>query len=160
MWRIVFDSAVYPDISENKANSFLTPLHNTMVDSFNKNPINGWEYFGTGTLRACSSDPGYVTSVFGSWHWNQFISAPVYSTLASKVSENLFQGKGFIQQDMIDAACDLVKTTANLSYYPLSWQVIAIMTLNGELAKIGNLVRGNGPSSSPMKSSTPTQTPL
>jgi len=160
VWRIAFDSAVYPGIPENKAGSFLAPLHNMMVNNFNKSPMNGWEYFGGGTLQACSPDPGYVMSVFGSWHWNQFISAPVYSTLASKVSESLFQGKEFIQQDMIDAACDLVKTTADLSYYPLSWQVIAIMTLNGELAKIGNLVRGNGPSSSPMKSSTPTQTPL
>jgi len=159
MWRIAFDSALYPGESESKAGSFLAPLHMAMVNNFNESPNNGWEYFDQDTLQACSPDPGYVNSVFGSWHWNQFISAPVYSTLVSEVTDTLFQGKSFNQQEMIDAACGLVSDTAGLGYYPLSWQVIGIMTLNGEVAEVGNLLRGTESTSSPSESGMPSQKP-
>jgi len=78
-----------------------------------------------------------VSNVFGSWQWNYFISAPVFSTLVSGINSELFNDKSFDQQAMVNAACDRVKDTNNQGYYPLSWQVIAQMTLNGEVAKAG-----------------------
>merc|ERR1711902_180606 len=99
-------------------------------------PSNGWEYFGEASLEACSP---MVSNVFGSWQWNYFISAPVLSTLVSAISEDRFTAKSFDQQAMVDAACEHVSDTANQSYYPLSWQVIAMLTLNGEVAKAGAL---------------------
>merc|ERR1719232_1715026 len=53
---------------------------------------------------------------------------------------------------MINAACDRVSDTANQGYYPLSWQVIAQMTLNGEVAKAGAFF--NEPTESPTKAPT------
>ena len=145
MWRIAFDAAAYPEESAVQSGSFLRSLHMKLVENFNPSPTNGWEYFGENSLQACSP---MVSNVFGSWQWNYFISAPVFSTLVGGINTDSFDGKDFDQQTMIDAACDRVSDTANQSYYPLSWQVIAQMTLNGEVAKAGALFQ-----------STPTQSP-
>jgi len=96
-------------------------------------------YFGDDSLEACSP---IVSNVFNSWQWNYFISAPVFSTLVGKIKSEHFTGKSFDQQTMINAACGRVSNTANQGYYPLSWQVIAQMTLNGEVAKAGALFQG------------------
>jgi hypothetical protein len=136
MWRIAFDAAAYPLESAAQSGAFLTPLHNKLVSNFNPSPLNGWEYFGEGSLEACSPA---VSNVFGSWQWNYFISAPVFSTLVGGISQDEFVGKLFDQQAMVDAACERVSVTENQSYYPLSWQVIAKMTLNGDVAKAGAL---------------------
>jgi len=136
MWRIAFDAAAYPVESAVQSGPFLTPLHNKLVSNFNPSPLNGWEYFGEGSLEACSP---LVSNVFGSWQWNYFISAPVFSTLVSGISQPKFVGKLFDQQAMVDKACEHVSDTENQSYYPLSWQVIAKMTLNGDVAKAGAL---------------------
>merc|ERR1711933_675880 len=64
------------------------------------------------------------------------------STLVGKIKSEHFTGKSFDQQTMINAACGRVSNTANQGYYPLSWQVIAQMTLNGEVAKAGALFQG------------------
>merc|ERR1712176_1721050 len=153
MWRVAFDAAAYPEESLSQSGPFLAPLHTKLVDNFNPSPINGWEYFGQGSLEACSP---IVANVFGSWQWNYFISAPVFSTLVSGIKNSHFSGKNFDQQTMVNAACDRVTDTANLSYYPLSWQVIAQMTLNGEVAKAGTLF-SKPPQDSPTKS--PTESP-
>merc|ERR1711897_91037 len=68
-----------------------------------------------------------------------------------------FTGKSFDQQTMINAACGRVSDTANQGYYPLSWQGIAQMTLNGEVAKAGALFQGP-PQVNPTKS--PTLSPV
>lgn len=136
MWRIAFDAAAYPDESASQSGSFLAPLQKKLVSNFNPNPMNGWEYFGEASLEACSP---IVSNAFGSWQWNYFISAPVFSVLIGGISQDDFAGKPFDQQVMVDAACERVSDTANQSYYPLSWQVIAKMTLNGEVAKAGAL---------------------
>merc|ERR1711862_216917 len=107
------------------------------------------EFFGENTLEACSP---IVSNVFGSWQWNYFISAPVFSTLVSGINSEIFNDKSFDQQTMINAACDRVSDTANQGYYPLSWQVIAQMTLNGEVAKAGAFF--NEPTESPTKAPT------
>eukprot|EP00521_Asterionellopsis_glacialis_P003008 CAMPEP_0195261998 /NCGR_PEP_ID=MMETSP0706-20130129/9495_1 /TAXON_ID=33640 /ORGANISM="Asterionellopsis glacialis, Strain CCMP134" /LENGTH=1208 /DNA_ID=CAMNT_0040315999 /DNA_START=57 /DNA_END=3683 /DNA_ORIENTATION=+ len=156
MWRIAFDAAAYPVESAAQSRAFLEPLHQNMVDNFNPEPINGWEYFGDQTLQDCSSDPGYVSNVFGSWMWNGFIFGPVYSTLISQIPTEKFNGKSFNQQTMIDKACLAVDDMSNLSYYPLSWQVIAKMTLNGDVALAGELF--NGPPA-PTALPSPTQAP-
>jgi len=145
MWRIAFDAAAYPEESAVQSGSFLRPLHMKLVENFDPSPMNGWEFFGENSLQACSP---IVSNVFGSWQSNYFISAPVFSTLVGGIDTESFDGKNFDQQIMVDAACDSVSDTANQSYYPLSWQVIAQMTLNGEVAKAGALFQ-----------STPTQSP-
>eukprot|EP00586_Coscinodiscus_wailesii_P022577 CAMPEP_0172518660 /NCGR_PEP_ID=MMETSP1066-20121228/290949_1 /TAXON_ID=671091 /ORGANISM="Coscinodiscus wailesii, Strain CCMP2513" /LENGTH=1115 /DNA_ID=CAMNT_0013301091 /DNA_START=657 /DNA_END=4001 /DNA_ORIENTATION=- len=136
MWRIAFDSAAYPEESAAQSWSFMAPLHDKLVSNFNPNPANGWEYFGEASLGSCSP---IVSKVFDSWQWNYFISAPVLSTLVAGISQEQFADKTFNQQAMVDAACEHVSDTVNQSYYPLSWQVIAKMTLNGEVAKAGAL---------------------
>lgn len=140
MWRVAFDAAAYPQESSDQSASFLNPLLINMVDNFNPSPSNGWEYFGDDSLQACNP---IVSNVFSSWQWNQFISAPVYSTLVSEMDNIYFAGKSFTQQDMVDAACGRVSETAGLSYYALSWQIIAQMTLNGEVSKAGKLFNGD-----------------
>jgi len=145
MWRIAFDAAAYPEESAVQSGSFLRPLHMKLVENFDPSPMNGWEFFRENSLQPCSP---IVSNVFQSWQWNYFISAPVFSTLVSGIDTESFDGKIFDQQIMVDAACDRVSDTANQSYYPLSWQVIAQMTLNGEVAKAGARFQ-----------STPTQSP-
>jgi len=163
MWRIAFDAAAYPEESRYQSGTFLDPLYGKMVENFNPSPANGWEYFGDASLEACSP---IVTNVFSSWQWNQFISAPVYSTLASEIGSSHFSGKSFNQQDMVDAACGRVSQTDGLSYYGLSWQVIAQMTLNGDVSKAGKLFNGSvvpppitSPTSPPILIGTPTTSP-
>merc|ERR1712119_122465 len=132
-------AAAYPKESASQSGAFLDPLYKKLVENFNASPQNGWEYFGENSLQACSP---IVSNVFGSWQWNYFISAPVFSTLIGKIKSEHFNGKSFDQQTMINAACGRVSDTANQGYYPLSWQVIAQMTLNGEVAKAGALFQG------------------
>ena len=151
IWRVAFDAVVYPDESQALAKKFLTPLLERMVDHFDESPTNGWEYFGQSTLQDCSTGPGYVSNIFGSWQFNGFIFGPVYSSLVTEIDEALFADKSFSQEDMVDAACEIVKETDGLGYYPLSWQVLATMTLNGSAAKVGNLISGPpGPTPAPV----------
>merc|ERR1711862_673016 len=146
MWRIAFDAAAYPQESSGQSASFLNPLLMNIVDNFNPSPANGWEYFGSASLQACNP---IVSNVFPNWQWNEFISAPVYSSLISEIDNSYFAGKSFSQQDMIDAACGRVSETSDLSYYALSWQIIAQMTLNGEVSKAGKLFNGGVVPTSP-----------
>merc|ERR1711971_404173 len=150
LWRVAFDAAAYPEESASQSGAFLDPLYKKLVENFNASPQNGWEYFGENSLQACSP---IVSKVFGSWQWNYFISAPVFSTLVGKIKSEHFNGKSFDQQTMINAACARVSDTANQGYYPLSWQVIAQMTLNGEVAKAGALFQ-SAPTQSPQASPT------
>merc|ERR1711862_187174 len=150
MWRIAFDAAAYPEESAVQSGSFLRPLHMKLVENFNPNPTNGWEFFGENSLQACSP---IVSNVFGTWQWNYFISAPVFSTLVGGIDTQSFDGKNFDQQTMVDAACEKVSDTANQSYYSLSWQVIGQITLNGEVAKAGTYF--GGPSTK-----SPTMSPI
>jgi len=154
LWRVAFDAAAYPEESASQSGAFLDPLYKKLVENFDANPGNGWEYFGDDSLEACSP---IVSNVFNSWQWNYFISAPVFSTLVGKIKSEYFTGKSFDQQTMINAACGRVSDTANQGYYPLSWQVIAQMTLNGEVAKAGALFQGP-PQVNPTKS--PTLSPV
>jgi len=140
MWRVAFDAAAYPEESRDQTGKFLDPLFGKMIENFDPSPLNGWEYFGDASLQACSP---IVSNVFGSWQWNTFISAPVYSTLVSEIGSNYFSGKSFNQQDMVDAACGRVSETNNQGYYGLSWQVIGQMTLNGDVSEAGKLFNGS-----------------
>jgi len=157
MWRVAFDAAAYPEESAAQSGSFLGPLYNKLVSNFDPSK----ESFGEGSLEAC---PPIVSNVFGSWQWNYFISAPVYSTLVGKMSPDNFSGKSFNQQTMVDAACNHVIETANQSYYPLSWQVIAMMTLNGDVAKAGSLMaqppQPTTPAPVPVATASPTKSPV
>jgi len=155
MWRVAFDAAIYPEESADQARSFLAPLHDQMIQNYDNDPVNGWEYFGDATLASCPGE-GYVSNVFGSWMWNGFIFGPVYSTLVSQIADESFQGRAFTQQNMVDAACDLVSDRTNLSYYPRSWLVISAMTLNGDLDAVRALV---SESPEPTTPSSPTFSP-
>merc|ERR1712048_642054 len=157
MWRVAFDAVAYPEESLDQSRKFLEPLYGKLVENFNPSPGNGWEYFGGASLEACSP---IVSNVFGSWQWNGFIFAPVYSTLASEIASDYFSGKSFNQQDMVDAACGLVSETDG-SYFSLSWKVIGQMTLNGDVSKAGKLFNGaiTSPSSPPIATSVPTVSP-
>jgi hypothetical protein len=85
---------------------------------------------------------------------------PVYSTLVSPIPDYVLPFLGNDdQQSMIDKACTLVSNTAGTTYYPRSWLVIAKMTLNGEVAKVGTLFNG-GPSPAPVVPVIPAPTPL
>lgn len=76
-----------------------------------------------------------MSNVFGSWIWNGFIFGPVLSALVA-----------YSDQDMIDAACSKVATDIGTqSYYSRSWMVISTMTLNGAVAKAGELFRTDAP---------------
>merc|ERR1711971_241492 len=159
LWRATFDAVVYPEEGGKQAGDFLSPLHSMMVQHFDPSPDNTWEYFKAGMLRDCANNPGHVKAVFGSWQWNYFISAPVYSTLASTLSENLFALMSFDQQDMVDAACGRLQDTANQSYYALSWAVLGTMTLNGDLAQLGDLLGTRAPTTQ-APAGTPTANPI
>jgi len=156
---VTFDAVVYPEEGGKQAGDFLSPLHSMMVQHFDPSPDNTWEYFKAGMLRDCANNPGHVKAVFGSWQWNYFISAPVYSTLASTLSENLFALMSFDQQDMVDAACGRLQDTANQSYYALSWAVLGTMTLNGDLAQLGDLLGTRAPTTQ-APAGTPTANPI
>merc|ERR1711950_81720 len=62
---------------------------------------------------------------------------------------------------MIDVACKKVNDIANdTSYYARSWQVLSSMTLNGDVQKAGELLRGdigNSPTLTP--TTFPTNVP-
>jgi len=159
MWRVAFDAAVYPAESEAQAGAFLEPLQKMMVEHFEPSPLNGWEYFPSNTLQGCD----HVDSVFGSWNFIGFIFGPVYSALVAKIPDELFQGKSFSQQTMVDVTCDIASDIApSESYYARSWQVISTMTLNGGLDKIRELFKGQTtkmPTVSPKPTSDPTLQP-
>ena len=64
---------------------------------------------------------------------------------------------------MIDEACRKVGYINGESYYARSWMVLSTMTLNGAVVKAGQIVRGDGTSttsstSSPDTSSTSSTT--
>jgi hypothetical protein len=61
--------------------------------------------------------------------------------LASAVPTSHFNGKSFDQQAMVDATCDKVSDISVSLYYPLSWQVLSIMTLNGDMTKVSTLLQ-------------------
>ena len=153
IWRVAFDAAAYPEESAAQSGAFLSPLHAKLVENFNPTPLNGWEHFGEDSLKACSP---IVKNVFGSWQWNYFISAPVFSALVAGFRTESLSHKTFDQQTMVDVACDKVSKTSNLEYYPLSWQVLAQMTLNGEVAKAGGAFHTQAPQANP---TTTTQAP-
>ena len=76
-----------------------------------------------------------MSNVFGSWIWNGFIFGPVLSALVA-----------YDDQDMIDEACSKVATDIGTqSYYSRSWMAISTMTLNGAVAKAGELFRTDTP---------------
>lgn len=160
MWRIAVDALMYPDESEY-AEQFLAPLHSKMVQHFDPNPSDNVSYFGDGTLKECSP---IVSNVFGSWWLNGFIFGPVLSTLGTKITDNALESKSFSQQTMIDVACKKVNDIASdTSYYARSWQVLTSMTLNGNVQKAGELVRGyvgNSPTFTPTLNPTLTPTSL
>uniref|UniRef100_A0A7S2WCY5 Uncharacterized protein n=1 Tax=Eucampia antarctica TaxID=49252 RepID=A0A7S2WCY5_9STRA len=81
------------------------------------------------------------------------------STLGTKIGDGPFQDTGFSQQTMIDVACNKVNVIdSETTYFARSWQVLSIMTLNGDIARAGELVRDVGSSltSSQITSSTKT----
>merc|ERR1711902_287704 len=79
--------------------------------------------------------------------------------LVIQLCQIYFAGKSFTQQEMVDAACGRVSETAGLSYYALSWQIIAQMTLNGEVSKAGKLFNEDVVPTSPPVTS-PTNIPI
>uniref|UniRef100_A0A7S2RU72 Uncharacterized protein n=1 Tax=Eucampia antarctica TaxID=49252 RepID=A0A7S2RU72_9STRA len=69
------------------------------------------------------------------------------STLGTKIGDGPFQDTGFSQQTMIDVACNKVNVIdSETTYFARSWQVLSIMTLNGDIARAGELVRDVGSS--------------
>jgi len=163
MWRVAFDAVAYPQESAAQSRAFLAPLQENLVANFLGVPAADsqlvLESFGVGSLQAC---PPKVSNVFHAWEFNPFIYAPVLSALAAGISEDRFTSEHFVQQDMVDAACGVLDGSAAPSYYSLSWQVIAQMTLNGEVGRAGALVAGrtSAPSPAPSPSPTPAPTPL
>merc|ERR1712232_321961 len=125
-------------------------------DHFNPNPSDTVSYFEEGTLETCE----YVTNIFSNWWWNGFIFGPVLSTLGMEMSDDtLFDGLGYTQQTMIDAACKKVSTIqSGTTYYSRSWQVLSTMTLNGDIAKAARIIRNDDDSSTPAPT-TPTTSP-
>jgi len=117
-----------------------------LVDNFDFNS-NDWQ---DDTLQTCS----FVSSVFGSWRFNGFIFGPVYSTLAVEATSMTTN----TQQDLVNAACQYVGNIASSgTYYSKSWQVISMMTLNGDMAKVGVLLGSTQPTAPPVP--TPTYNP-
>merc|ERR1712157_109113 len=108
---------------------------------------NDWQ---DDTLQTCS----FVSSVFGSWRFNGFIFGPVYSTLAVEATSMTTN----TQQDLVNAACQYVGNIASSgTNYSKSWQVISMMTLNGDMAKVGVLLGSTQPTAPPVP--TPTYNP-
>ena len=100
IWRVAFDAAAYPEESAVQSGGFLSPLHSKLIENFDPEPLNGWEHFGEDSLEACSP---IVNNVFGSWQWNYFISAPVFSALVAGFHTESLSHKTFDQQAMVDA---------------------------------------------------------
>jgi len=147
MWRVALDAILYPDEASVASGGFLNPIHQKLNEGFDG--ISDW---ADSTLQTCS----YVTSIFNSWRYNGFIFGPVYSTLVVKAT-TMTESE---QQKLVNAACDRVGNIPNsASYYAKSWQVISMMTLNGDAAKIGDLLRGEAfQTNNPTPNSPPTTT--
>ena len=78
---------------------------------------------------------------------------PLYSTLSVQATSMTTSS----QQKLVNAACQRVGNIGNsATYYAKSWQVISMMTLNGDASKIGALLRGNEPTPPPSPISSPT----
>lgn len=142
MWRVALDALLYPDDSTS-AVDFLDPIHQKLEDGF-----DGSSNWADNTLQTCE----YVNVVFSSWRYNGFIFAPVYSTLAVQASSMTASE----QQNLVNAACNLVKNIPDsTTYYARSWQVLSMMLLNGDAAKVGYLLRGENVDK-PSLSASPT----
>jgi len=144
LWRVAFDAALYPEESFEQTRLFLQPIHQKLKDNFNDG-VNNWY---DNALQGCE----YVSNIFSSWRNNGFIFAPVYSTLVVQAQS---MSKSH-QQNLVNAACGLIENMPT-SYYARSWQVIGMMTLNGDMEKVGNLLRDTGTSQIPTR--TPSKTP-
>eukprot|EP00566_Odontella_aurita_P036575 CAMPEP_0113569684 /NCGR_PEP_ID=MMETSP0015_2-20120614/24549_1 /TAXON_ID=2838 /ORGANISM="Odontella" /LENGTH=821 /DNA_ID=CAMNT_0000472379 /DNA_START=510 /DNA_END=2972 /DNA_ORIENTATION=- /assembly_acc=CAM_ASM_000160 len=156
MWRIAFDAAVFPVESAAHSGLFLSPLLERMADRFNPSASNVRDYFESSTLQTCEG----VTAIFGNWRNEGFMFGPVYSSLVSPMPASSFKGKSYSQQDMVDSACE---ATSNIGvevyYYPRSWMVLATMTLNGGLNRVGEILRGTSASPGPTPQPAPTFQP-
>jgi len=131
MWRVALDAVFYPEEASESSAGFLNPIHQKLNDGF-----DGLSDWADSTLQTCS----YVTSIFGSWRYNGFMFGPVYSTLVVQATSMTTSE----QQKRLNAACLRVANIPNsASYYAKSWQVISIMTLNGDTSKVGALLRGD-----------------
>jgi len=158
MWRVALDAILYPEEASVAAGSFLEPIHQKLYDGFDG--VSDW---AESTLQTCS----YVSSIFSSWKYNGFMFGPVYSTLAAQAN-SMTESE---QQKLVNAACLRVGVIPNsATYYSKSWQVISMMTLNGDASKVGALLRGeafqtNNPTpitpttSAPSTNPTPSPTP-
>merc|ERR1712161_162499 len=88
-----------------------------------------------------------------SWKYNGFMFGPLYSTLSVQATSMTTSA----QQKLVNVACQRVGNIGNsATYYAKSWQVISMMTLNGDASKIGALLRGNEPTPPPSPISIPT----
>jgi len=148
MWRVAFDAILYPEEAKNQTSQFLEPIHTKLHDGFTG---SDWQ---DDTLESC--DP-IVSSVFPSWRYNGFIFGPVYSTLAVQSTSMSTEE----QQALVNSACSIVRNIPG-SYYARSWQVISMMTLNGDVQAAGALLRGEAGTPSPTLSPTtvtPSATP-
>merc|ERR1712232_161024 len=144
MWRVALDAILYPAEANALSSEFLKPIHQKLYGGFDG--VSDW---AESTLQTCS----YVTSIFSSWKYNGFMFGPLYSTLA--VQSNSMTTPE--QQKLVNAACQRVGNIGNsATYYAKSWQVISMMTLNGDASKIGALLRGNEPTQPPSPISSPT----
>jgi chitinase len=147
IWRALFDVLVHPVRAYNDASSFLLPLQNRLDNSFAN---NDWP---ENTLIPCDG----VNAIFSGWKWNGFMFGPVYSSLALG-SSNISSSE---QQTMVEAAGMKVNNISNsLSYYSLSWQVIAIITLNGDVARAGAVLDYGSTPPPPPPSSPTTPAPV
>merc|ERR1711862_259567 len=65
------------------------------------------------------------------------------------------------QQNLVNAACQQLNSISSAeSYYSKSWKVISMMTLNGDVAKIAAMLRGEQPPAPTPQINTPSPTPL
>jgi len=53
LWRVTFDSIVFPKQAGKQAKKLLQPFLDNMVDSFDPVPYNSWEFFKLGSV-SCS----------------------------------------------------------------------------------------------------------
>jgi len=146
LWRVAFDAALYPEESFEQTESFLQPVHQKLKDNFN-NGANDWY---DNALEGCE----YVNMIFSSWKNVGFIFSPVYSTLVIQAQS---MSRPY-QQTLVNAACGLIRNIPS-SYYSRSWQVIGMMTLNGDMKKVGNLLRDTGITQTPTTIHVPTKSP-
>jgi hypothetical protein len=52
MWRVAFDALAYPEEAGSKATAFLDPLKTELMENYDPNPSNGWEYFPTALVSS------------------------------------------------------------------------------------------------------------